>query len=344
MGPINEVARLGNLENLRKFSERWIGEQLQMAEVQLSLDDEPKEANLPTAKYSGAEETFAVRRGGRGFGTLRVRAHGAMISGETYAALEFVCEQLPAAFDLCRLIEEKLELERELAERERLALVGQTAASISHNLKNPLGSIKTILQVQLESTELPDSMRGETKMILEEINRLSAKLNQLLQFSRPTVRGAKVHAFCNARAVIEEIASVFRSQAEQRGIALKLCLAEDEVNAAIPAESLHDIASNLLTNALEASPSGGSVSVTLKKQDHAVAVAVEDDGPGVPENLREKVLQPFFTTKSQGTGLGLAIVARRVAECGGTLDWQSPVNDGRGTKFQVTLPMLEAVQ
>ena len=74
-----------------------------------------------------------------------------MISGETYAALEFLCEQLPAAFDLCRLIEEKLQLERELAERERLALVGQMAASISHNLKNPLGSIKTILQVQLES-------------------------------------------------------------------------------------------------------------------------------------------------------------------------------------------------
>ena len=89
-------------------------------------------------------------------------------------------------------------MERELAERERLALVGQMAASISHNLKNPLGSIKTILQVQMENPELPQSIRAETKMVLDEIGRLSAKLNQLLQFSRPTVRGGSVEATCDA--------------------------------------------------------------------------------------------------------------------------------------------------
>ena len=79
-----------------------------------------------------------------------------------------LAEQLPAMIDLCRLIEEKLKLERALAERERLALLGQMAASISHNLKNPLGSIKTILQLQLESPELPDTMRRETQMVLDE--------------------------------------------------------------------------------------------------------------------------------------------------------------------------------
>jgi len=113
---------------------------------------------------------------------------------------------------------------------------------------------------------------------------------------------------------------------------------------AIPAESLHDIVSNLLTNALEACPGGGSVRVTSKKQGEAVSLEVEDDGPGIPGTLREKILQPFFTTKSQGTGLGLAIVARRVAECGGALDWQSPLDDGRGTRFQVTLPLQQEVR
>jgi signal transduction histidine kinase len=68
---------------------------------------------------------------------------------------------------------------------------------------------------------------------------------------------------------------------------------------------------------------------------------VEDDGPGIPAALREKVLQPFFTTKSQGTGLGLAIVARRVAEFGGKMDWESPAESGHGTRFEVTLPMEE---
>jgi signal transduction histidine kinase len=68
---------------------------------------------------------------------------------------------------------------------------------------------------------------------------------------------------------------------------------------------------------------------------------VEDDGPGIPAALQEKILRPFFTTKSQGTGLGLAIVARRVAEFGGKVDWESPVREGHGTRFRVTLPMAE---
>src|SRR5579859_7113992 len=185
MGPINEMARLGDQGKLREFSERWIAEQLQLAEAKFDLKG-VVEASPAEARAGGAVfDAFEIRRGSEHLGSLKVKAHGAMISGETYAALDFICEQLPGAFDLCRLIEENLQLERELAERERLALVGQMAASISHNLKNPLGSMKTILQVQLENPELPDSIRGETKMVLDEIGRLSKKLNQLLQFSRP---------------------------------------------------------------------------------------------------------------------------------------------------------------
>jgi signal transduction histidine kinase len=71
---------------------------------------------------------------------------------------------------------------------------------------------------------------------------------------------------------------------------------------------------------------------------------VEDDGPGIPAAVREKILQPFFTTKSQGTGLGLAIVARRVAESGGRLEWVSPVSGGKGTRFEVILPMAREVK
>ncbi len=86
-------------------------------------------------------------------------------------------------------------------------------------------------------------------------------------------------------------------------------------------------------------PRGGHVRVSGSKNGDGFLFTVEDDGPGVPENVREKILQPFFTTKTQGTGLGLAIVARRVAEFGGKLDWESPVKDGRGTRFRVVLPL-----
>src|SRR6202795_979943 len=228
MGPINEVARLGDEGRLRKFCEQWSAEQLQVAEVRLEFNRADAASRLGEARHGGPTETFEIKRGAQLLGSLQVRSFGAMISGETYAALEFLCEQLPAAFDLCRLIEEKLQLERELAERERLALVGQMAASISHNLKNPLGSMKTILQVQLENPELPESIRGETKMVLEEIGRLSAKLNQLLQFSRPAIRGGAVAATCEARAVAEEVSGVLRHEAERRGVALQFEVGPEE--------------------------------------------------------------------------------------------------------------------
>jgi signal transduction histidine kinase len=338
MGPINDVARLGDLEKLCQFAERWVAEQLQLAEVRLSLDSANLEPKLGEVVHGSARESFEIRQGGKHLGTLEVRAHGAMISGEIYGALEFLCEQLPPAFDLCRLIDEKLQLERELAERERLALVGQMAASISHNLKNPLGSIKTILQVQMESPEMPVSLRQETQMVLDEIRRLSEKLNQLLQFSRPGLRNG-VQGSCDIVRVAETVTNVFRHDAEQRGVSLELKLECPSMEVFVTSEAANDILSNLALNALEAAAMGGHVKVALDSANNACRIAVEDDGAGVPSGLKEKILQPFFTTKARGTGLGLAIVARRVDEVGGKLDVVSPIWNDRGSRFIVTLPL-----
>jgi signal transduction histidine kinase len=262
-----------------------------------------------------------------------------MISGETYAALEFLCEQLPGAFDLCRLIEQKLQLERELAERERLALVGQMAASISHNLKNPLGSIKTILQVQLESLELPARLRQETQMVLEEINRLSARLNQLLQFSRPGVRAGNGAQSCDLARVAETVANVLRHAAEDRRVSLQLADANGGARAGIGEEAANDILSNLVLNAIEAVADGGHVLIRLQSSEKSCGVAVEDDGPGISAGDQAKVLQPFFTTKARGTGLGLAIVDRRLQEAGGTMEIKSPLSGGRGTEIRLNFPL-----
>ena len=337
MGPIQEVARLGDSEQLTRFIEKWISEQSQLAEVKLTLG-----GNVTEAAESGRqipEEVFAIRQSGRFVGTLRVKPHGAMLSGETAAALEFLCEQLPGTLDLCRLIEEKLQLERELAERERLAALGQMAASISHNLKNPLGSMKTILQVQLENPEMPESMRAETKMILEEIGRLSTKLNQLLQFSRPAVLGEGRPAKCDASVVAREVVGVLNPEAQRKGIALELNPAAAAMHVGISTDALNDILTNLVVNALDATARGGHVQVEVSRKDGNGLIAVEDDGPGVAAELREKILQPFYTTKTQGTGLGLAIVARRASDAGGKLEFESPVKNGRGTRFLVRIPL-----
>ncbi|HEY6944828.1 MAG TPA: ATP-binding protein [Candidatus Acidoferrum sp.] len=355
MAEIQQEARQGNEKALAHFIERRVKETFELAAAGVTFQKEreiSEEAQAmataagmgtlrrgkPIVAFSEGKPTEAFLVGGNLVGVLRAEPHGAALSGETRAALEFLCEQLPGALDLCRLIEEKLRLERELAERERLALLGQMAASISHNLKNPLGSMKTILQVQLENPELPDSIRGETKMVLDEISRLSTKLNQLLQFSRPAVRAGNGTGSCDAAVVLEEVAGVLSHEAERRGLKLQTKTFGANARVAISAEALNDIVSNLVVNALEATPRGGQVSAAVAREGANFCVLVEDDGPGIPPALREKILQPFFTTKSQGTGLGLAIVARRVAEFGGKVDWESPVKDGRGTRFRVTLP------
>ena len=356
MAEIQQQARQGNEEKLVRFIEARVKETFELAAVRVTLPPGPEPGDphvgfsqqrsletrtpaKPKFIFSEGKISERVVTSGDVMGVVRVEPHGSFVSGETRASLEFLCEQLPATLDLCRLIDEKVRLERELAERERLAMLGQMAATISHNLKNPLGSIKTILQVQMESPELPESLRGETQIVLDEIGRLSGKLNHLLRFSRPAVLGGSGEGNCDAAAVMEEVAGVLRHEAERRGVALDLQLCTNGARAGAAADAVGDIVSNLVVNALEAAPRGGKVKIAAAATNGLCILTVEDDGPGISSEAREKLLQPFFTTKTQGTGLGLAIVARRVAEFGGEIDWVSPVKDGRGTRFQVKLPL-----
>jgi signal transduction histidine kinase len=178
-------------------------------------------------------------------------------------------------------------------------------------------------------------------MVLEEIGRLSSKLNQLLQFSRPAVLGEASVPRCDATEVARQVAGVLNHDAQRKGIALELNLIDGPLRVAAATEAVNDILTNLVVNALDAAPRGGHVRVAGSRKDGQGLLAVEDDGPGVAAAVREKILQPFFTTKAQGTGLGLAIVARRASDAGGKLELESPVKEGKGTRFLVWLPLSE---
>jgi len=334
---IREKARQGDSRALRQCIAERVKKHFEFEDVQLEIPGPSGAAPSDGNGERRGHESFPVHQPAVIDAVLRVRPHGAMLSGEIRAALELLCEQLPAAFDLCRTIEEKLQLERELAERERMAVLGQMAASISHNLKNPLGSIKTILQVQIENPEMPESLKAETRMVLDEISRLSNKLGQLLQFSRPTLLSGRADEF-SVGEVISEVCDVMRPEAERKGIQLSAAT-ENGLMVKASREAVGDIVSNLVVNAIDAA--AGSVTVSAVRVGAEVSLTVLDDGKGIPAELRAKVLQPFFTTKTQGTGLGLAIVVRRASDAGGTLELESPVADGRGTRFAVRLPLRE---
>ncbi|HKV05934.1 MAG TPA: ATP-binding protein [Candidatus Acidoferrales bacterium] len=333
---LQDEARHGEVARLMARAEQRIREEFGLAAVCISLPRAATQKALESPGGLGHVVQVPLRRGRKEIGMLEAASSGSYLTGETTAALEFLAEQLPAMVDLARLIEEKLRLERELAGRERLALLGQMAASVSHNLRNPLSSMKTVLQVQLEKPDLPAGVRHDSALVLGEIDRMNTKLTQLLHFAKPSVNGQRIGAV----ALAKQTAELFRHDAERRQVILDFHGPAEEVSVLASEEALGEVLSNLVVNAIEAQPNGGRVRVELARAVDHLEIGVEDDGPGITPEVRAKIFQPFFTTKATGTGLGLAIVARRVDEMGGTMSCESPIAGGKGTRFRVRLPVV----
>jgi two-component system sensor histidine kinase HydH len=334
---LQQEARQGKVAHLVAEAERRIREEFGLAAVRISIPRDAALKDLEAPGRLGHTAQIRLKKDGQEIGVLEAATTGSYLTGETTAALEFLAEQLPGMVDLARLIEDKLRLERELAERERMAVLGQMAASVSHNLRNPLSSMKTVLQVQLENPDLPLDVRRDCTLMVGEIDRMSAKLTQLLHYAKPTVHGERVAAV----AVAAQTAWLFGRDAERRNVRLEFEKPTHEIMAQASEEALSEVLSNLIVNAMEAQPGGGRVRISVGRYDGQLDIVVDDDGPGIMQELRAKIFQPYFTTKATGTGLGLAIVARRIEELGGTLAIESPLHRGKGTRFHLTLPLAE---
>jgi len=337
---LQSEARYGDLARLIARAEGLIRQEFGLAAVRISIPRDPALEPLEAPGGLGHVARIALAKDGKEIGLLEAASTGAFLTGETTAALQFLAEQLPAMADLCVLIEEKIRLERELAERERMAMLGQMAASVSHNLRNPLSSMKTILQVQLEKRDLPSDVRHDCALVLDEINRMNAKLSQLLKFAKPAATGERADAVALAKQTV----ALFRHDAERRNVVVEFDALADDLAVHASEEALGEVLSNLIVNAIEAQPDGGRVRVRLARKDGRLEICVEDHGPGISPEMRAKIFQPFFTTKATGTGLGLSIVARRVDEMGGTLACESPIDGGRGSRFRVTLPLAAGME
>ncbi|MBI1738364.1 MAG: hypothetical protein HYR58_03870 [Acidobacteria bacterium] len=274
---IQHVARAGNLAELIALAESRIRESFSLSGVRISLHDGPARP----ATVSGNAQRFVLRNGPAEIGVLEAYFFGQALSGETHAALDYLAEQLPAAIDLCRLLDEKLRLERELAERERLALLGQMAASVSHNLRNPLSSIKTLLQLQLENPGLPASARPDCEKAIAEVDRLNTKLTQLLRYAKPAVRAASgiTAAVVDVAAVATQTVSLLQHEAERRGVSLTLEGASEKAEAAATEEVLSDVLSNLIVNAIEALPPGVAI---VEKRLAEIGATIDCESPVPP--------------------------------------------------------------
>ncbi|HKV28397.1 MAG TPA: ATP-binding protein [Candidatus Acidoferrales bacterium] len=335
-------AQNGDVEKLLSAAERRIREEFGLSAVRLALPRGKNWTPLRAPGGLGHCVELPLKNGREEIGILEACSTGAVLVGETTVALEFLAEQLPGLVNHCRLIEEKLRLERELGERERLALVGQMAASVSHNLRNPISSMKTVLQALLEERDLTSRVREDCEIVVREMDRLSTKLTQLLRYARPGIHGSDGQGRIGIAAITEQVVSLLRKDAERRNVSLEFAADDIQGETVIAGseDAWTDIVSNLVVNAIEAQPGGGQVRVAVGACGGSARLEIIDAGPGIAEEACAKLFQPFFTTKPSGTGLGLAIVARRVAEMGGAISWESPARGEGGTKFVVTVPLI----
>jgi signal transduction histidine kinase len=277
---------------------------------------------------------FPIRRGDAVLGYLDVVPLAPGLSGDQQASLQLLADQLAAALELCQLIANKVKLERALAAKERMAFLGEMAARIAHNVKNPLSSMKTVVQLLEEDATLPDRVREDCRMVTCEIDRLNRNISQVLRYAKPA---RDTDGAVDLAAIVTRTLALSRADAERRQVTLVF---RDSGPCPVEGgeEAVSDILSNLVVNALEASPPCTTLSLRLVRAECTlgqVALSVEDQGPGIPPELSDKIFQPFFTTRPAGTGLGLAIVSRRAEEIGGSVQCLSPMGPQGGTRFVV---------
>jgi len=226
--------------------------------------------------------------------------------------------------------------EKKLENAERLAIVGQTAGMVGHDIRNPLQAIVSAIYLakedlaSLPQSEIKESLIESMKEIEEQAGYISKIVADLQDFARPLKPCSEE---IDLRQLIEYL---LLSMHLDEKIEVISEIADDIQNVKVDADYIKRILTNLLINAEQAMPNGGKITITARKQNGNCIITVEDTGEGIPEDAKPKIFQPLFTTKSKGQGFGLAVSKRLVNAMGGDLTFQS--ERGNGAKFTLTLP------
>lgn len=243
------------------------------------------------------------------------------------------------AADFNRMTNALAERDQMLIRSERLATAGKMAAQVTHEVRNPLSSLA--LNAELLDEELRESSAGEEprallRAIQDEIERLTGVTESYLRFARlprpePT--------FEDLNNVVEAALEFMRSELQERAIAVRVELAEGLEPLLFDRGQLRQALINLLRNAQESMPTGGTVTVATRSSDTTAQLIVSDTGPGIPSEARSQIFETFYTTKSGGTGLGLPLVRQICLAHGGNIVYED--NQLQGSSFVISLPLTE---
>jgi len=229
--------------------------------------------------------------------------------------------------------EELMESHDRLVHSERFAAVGEAAAYVSHEIKNPLMVIGGLARQVERNVEDEPNIKQKLQIIQNEVQRLETFLGDLRDFTRPA---APTKQEVNINDIIQEVDALMAEQAKSQGVKLVEHLDLNLPPLQVDPNQMKQVLLNLVKNALEALDSGGQVILSSGAEDHEVWFSVQDTGGGMPPEVLEKIFNPFFTTKEKGTGLGLAVIHKIITDHHGDISVSS--SPDQGTTIRVILP------
>lgn len=232
------------------------------------------------------------------------------------------------------LIDREKREARRVKHMQEMAALGQAAAALAHEMKTPLIAIGGFAQQIYRTLEPDHPHRAKLKIIVDQVAHMEQLMREVLDYSRTMqLRLERAHL----RDVVGEVLSLASLLAEQSGVILQPDLPPQPVEALIDKGRLRQVLLNLVQNAIQASPRGARVLVSTAQEGAFGVIVVGDQGCGIGQEDKEKIFNPFFTTKRQGTGLGLAVAQKIVQAHGGAIELES--EPGRGSRFTVRLPL-----
>jgi len=225
-------------------------------------------------------------------------------------------------------------IEAERRRLDRLAALGEMSAVVAHEIRNPIAGIAAGVEYLNKNTPEGSPYREDMAMILGEIERVNRILEDILSVARPFQLKITNQAMPD---ILEHVLHRYQTSIDKKAIRINRRYAPSLPRALVDRERMEQALTNLVLNAVEAMPTGGTLGVGLDANDSWMTVKISDTGPGISLDVQRRIFEPFFTTKVRGTGLGLAVARRVIEEHGGTIDVSSDI--GKGTKFTVRLPL-----